>query len=361
MKSQTITIIVPRLPPAIDGLGDYGLKLAIQMRQEYGIQAEFIVADPRWCDDLLTEEFKVRKILSRTSKALLKLLPINNNIPQTVVLHYVGYGYAKRGCPFWLIRALEKWRYASRENNLITMFHELYAFGPIWTSQFWTFPAQRSLVARLAYLSDKILTSKRTYSDIIFKLTQGKHSSVPVIPVFSNVGEPNSILPIAVRARRVVIFGGRSARSRVYLDSREFLLKTCIKFNITEIVDIGPTLTFDISPMNGITIKILGIKGSKEISDILSNSMIGFINYPIDYLTKSGIFAAYCSHGLLTVIDSGCGRSLRGENLIENFHYMTNLTSSSDLEEMQVVSDNALRWYKEHNLSIHSQTFYKYF
>ena len=40
--------IVPSLPPAISGVGDYAYLLAKQMRETKGIQTIFIVCDPTW-------------------------------------------------------------------------------------------------------------------------------------------------------------------------------------------------------------------------------------------------------------------------------------------------------------------------
>jgi hypothetical protein len=56
MKSKIIFSIVPRLPPSIDGLGDYGFTLAKQIRQDFGVQTEFIVTDPKWFGESFIED-----------------------------------------------------------------------------------------------------------------------------------------------------------------------------------------------------------------------------------------------------------------------------------------------------------------
>ena len=40
--------IVPRLPPAIDDVGDYTLNLARQLRKDFIIQTHFIVGNLKW-------------------------------------------------------------------------------------------------------------------------------------------------------------------------------------------------------------------------------------------------------------------------------------------------------------------------
>jgi hypothetical protein len=43
IKKQKIHQIIPRLPPAIDGVGDYALSLARQLRHDYDIDTHFII------------------------------------------------------------------------------------------------------------------------------------------------------------------------------------------------------------------------------------------------------------------------------------------------------------------------------
>jgi hypothetical protein len=67
------------------------------------------------------------------------------------------------------------------------MFHELYAFGPPWTSSFWLSALQKNLAMRLARLSDRILTSRQNYAKSLYDLSSGKHTQIPTLPVFSTL------------------------------------------------------------------------------------------------------------------------------------------------------------------------------
>lgn len=363
MKMQNnnkLTVIVPRLPPSIDGLGDYGLSLAKQLRQEFGVQTTFIVGDPNWKGSSVTDGFVIHTLSTRTAQALESLLPANANDGQTVVVHYVGYGYAKRGSPLWLIRGLSKWRKKAPERNLITMFHELFAFGPVWTSQFWTSPFQRYLAAQLGLLSDHALTSQDSYAKIMSKLSKGKHRAMAVLPVFSNIGEPKYILPLLQRDKCIVVFGSRGPRTRLYKNSLPELLKLCQKFGITEIIDIGPPLEFSINRINNISVRCYGVLEAEKISAILARSMIGLINYPTAYLAKSGIFAAYCAHGLLPVVAGSV--ELKLQQIDHNLHYWRCRSDdflSADLHEAQSIADSAHHWYRGHSLSVHARSFYQ--
>ena len=358
MRNINVISIVTQLPPAIDGVGDYALNLARQLRQDFNIKTHFIVGNPTWNGTVDIEGFAVSQVTKRSANALIAVLSRDRS--SAVLLHYVGYGYANRGCPVWLVEGLQRWKVLSPSQPLVTMFHELYAFGPIWTSQFWTSPLQRNLATRLIRLSDNCLTSKQGYAEIIRKFSQGLHSQIPTLPVFSNIGEPEHVSPLAERSSRLVVFGSHGPRSRVYQRSRLTLERVCRELEIKEIIDIGPKLDFDIESVNGTSVTSLGTRPPEEISKILSTSMVGFFDYHIEFLAKSGIFAAYCAHGVVPIGVSYQGKDT--DELTAGKHYWLadKLLEKMNLLEAQVIAYNAHAWYCQHNLSAHASTFANY-
>ena len=352
MKNLDLTVIVPRLPPAIDGLGDYGLILARQMRHDFGINTHFIVGDPFWEGPNSIDGFHVSKVSKRSKKELLTLLSLSNS----VLLHYVGYGYAKRGCPLWLIRALKVWRKKSFK-KCVVMFHECYAYGPIWTSQFWTSPLQRILVRDLSLISDNCLTSKNTYADIIQRFSKFKHVSITVLPVFSNLGEPENVLPLSKRNKTLVVFGNAKWRSRVYKNNCADLNMVIKVLGISKVIDIGSALDFPIKLDVSIEVEILGNLPSEQISTIFSHSLVGFFNYPTGYLSKSGIFASYCAHGLLPI--GSWDQNQISDGVESGIHFLRadNISQEISSDDIQNIASNALDWYRSHNLAIHSKIF----
>src|SRR2546429_764945 len=159
--------IVPYLPPTLSGVGDYAFLLAQELRRAHGIVTRFIVAEPDRENGIEKAEsgkrkvesevdgFPVHRLIQRSADELLRVLSADGMTP-TVLLHYVGYGYEKRGCPFWLVNGLEQWRKGESDRRLVTMFHELFASGPPWRSSFWTSPLQSRLAARPSMVSDKV-------------------------------------------------------------------------------------------------------------------------------------------------------------------------------------------------------------
>ncbi|HEY9614838.1 MAG TPA: glycosyltransferase family 1 protein, partial [Allocoleopsis sp.] len=99
--------IVPTLPPAIDGLGDYALNLARQLRQGFAQETHFVVGNPAWEGERTIEGFPITVLPKRSGAAVLSSLLKVCSSPAPVLLHYVGYGYAKRGCPLWLVDGLQ--------------------------------------------------------------------------------------------------------------------------------------------------------------------------------------------------------------------------------------------------------------
>lgn len=354
--SESLTCIIPRLPPAIDGVGDYALNLASQLRQDLGIETHFVVGDPTWAGETQIEGFPINQVNVCSANSLFSLLPRDRLA--TVLLHYVGYGYAKRGCPSWLVDGLQRWRTGSTHRLLVTMFHEVYASGPPWTSAFWLSPLQRNLAARLAQLSDRCLTSKQYYAEILYELSQGKQTQIPTLPVFSNIGEPKQVPPLAKRHRRLVVFGGHSNRLRVYQKSLAELSHACELLGIKEILDVGSSTGLTLSSVNGVPVVEMGQRSAKEISNILLNSLAGFLNYNSDYLAKSGIFAAYCAHGLFPVSSQASTFPIDGIEPGKHFWVSDDRkTGLKDLVEMQVIADNAYTWYQTHSLSVQAKIF----
>jgi hypothetical protein len=315
------------------------------------------VGDPGWNGSQLVEGFGVTKLQDRSQARLVDLLNTTCESSAMVLLHYSGYGYATRGCPAWLVNGLEQWRNETSNRTLITMFHELYASGPPWTSAFWLSPLQRSLAARLARLSDQYLTSRQYYAEMVCKWSLGKHKDVFSLPVFSSIGEPRTAAPLIERSQRLVVFGTLGRRIQVYKRSAEDLNQICHKLGINEILDIGRPLELNLSQIMRVPVTVCGELSRKEVSSIFSDAIAGVIDYPAEVLGKSTIFAAYCAHRMIPIVAT-YGKASRADGLEADTHYWLSdaQPKALSLDAGQVIADNAYTWYQTHNLSIHAKT-----
>ncbi|AKG23971.1 hypothetical protein [Calothrix sp. 336/3] len=365
-KAFKIIQIVPQLPPSVNGLGDYAINLALQLQKDYQMETIFIVGDRYWQGANEIEGFPIKKLENSTAEALLSsLVPKEKHstlAPEApVILHYVGYGYAQRGCPVWLVEGLELWKTQNINSHLVTMFHEVYASGKPWTSAFWLSSLQKTLASRLTVVSDRCFTSKELYAEILYKLSQGKQKKIPAIPVFSNIAEPKQVPALAKRQRHLVVFGGTSNRLQVYNNSSSVLSRTCKLLEIEKIIDIGPPVDLNFSYIDSIPIIKMGQQPAAKISETLLNSLVGFLNYNSDYLAKSGIFAAYCAHGLLPVSVQYSAFTIDGIEPGKHYWCLNAQSISLDnWEQLQAIADNAFAWYQTHNLSVHAKIFATY-
>ena len=174
---STLLQIVPRVPGGIDGVGDYALTIAQKLRDQFG------------CDTL----FATFKTSFPDNAAGLEVLPLANLLNDTrrkydhVLLHYVNYGFQKRGVPFRLLSILRALR-KRHHGKLVTIFHELYASGPPWTSAFWLQPLQVHLAKSVGRLSDACIASSENSRRELQRLIPNAH--VELHPVPSGLGEP---------------------------------------------------------------------------------------------------------------------------------------------------------------------------
>jgi hypothetical protein len=354
-RQMKVISIIPRLPPAIDGVGDYALNLARQLRKNFEIDTQFIVCDPTWQGSTCIEGFSIDKIETRSAGSLFAKL--KQHTSSVVFLHFSGYGYAKRSCCFWLIESLEQWK-QSTSNTLVTMFHEVYsAFGVPWKSQFWASHIQRSLAARLIKISDRCLTNIELHAKMLSSLCHIQPQSFYTLPVFSNIGEPDQNPPLSERKKHLVIFGQTGSRIKAYRESGKLIEKICKGLEIEQILDIGKPTGMKSHTIGDVPLVELGECSPADISRTLQNSIAGFLNYDPFRLAKSGIFAAYCAHGLIPINANSADTIHDGINSGKQYWTLDNTDSHPELASLQTIADNADRWYKTHSLNAQARIF----
>ena len=340
--------IVTSLPPEFSGVGDFSLLLARELLARHGVSTRFVVGDPAWNAPGAVAPFAARAVAARTPGALQERLA--DASADAVLLHYVGYGYAHRGCPFWLVDGLERWRRAAGPTaRLVVIFHETFASGRPWSSVFWTHPFQRRLAARLARVADaRRVTTTIGRRELFSTLGRGEDLPTAVAPVFSNVGEPFGLPPAGERAREVVVFGSRPVRAQVY--ARAAALEAfCARHDIRRVVDVGVPLS-DAPRLEQAEVHAAGPLPAPEASALFAQSLAGYFDYHAPYLGKSSIFAAYCAHGMVPVTFPANRDA--GEGLRAGEHY---LTGADDPAPFDTVSRAAHAWYRQHRLEIHAR------
>ena len=254
------------------------------------------------------------------------------------LLHYANYGYAPRGCPVWLVEALE-----GAPGRLVTLFHEVYATGPPWRSSFWLSSLQRRLAARLVRRSAAVVTSLTLYRELIRRLAPGR--DVLVLPVASTVGEPAAPPPTGERPARLVIFGGSGGRGRAYRQAAT-LSALCERLSIEEVLDIGPSLPRIPPRLGPATVQARGTLAAEAVSRELLSARAGIAFHTPAFLPKSTVHAAYCAHGVAPIV---LERGPEASELRPGVHYGT---PELDAEALADLAASAREWYRGHELRV---------
>jgi hypothetical protein len=356
---QKVISIVPRLPPLIDGVGDYALSTARALKQQFGIETEFIVCDSLWQCDHSLEGFTIHPLSARHSGELAKLLQRITRDSSIVLLHMSGYGYAKWAVCNWLVEGLQKWKYAHPQVQLVTMFHELYCnIGRPWRHSFWVSYPQKRIAGNLAQLSDRCITNCAKYALELTTLSYGKHQDVQFLPVVSTVGEPESVELLIDRSHQMVVFGLGGRRS-AYQQFLPLVEKVCSQFGIQRIVDIGKPMGLDLTRLTKIPIIEMGRLPASDVSKVLSESMFGWLSYDIDRLGKSSVYSAYAAHGLVPIIHA-VNRSSQGKYYSQPFlspaSFLANPLSNAGL---QAIASQAWSTYQANRQSLVINSFAK--
>ena len=308
--------IVPRAPGPLDGVGDYALIVANKLRQMYGCESIFAA-----------HEFNSAAADHGFAVGSLDALPEGEFAREfdRLILHWVNYGYQKRGVPFALLRVLRKLR-SERPGSLLTVFHELYASAPPWRSAFWLRPLQIHICRSIAELSDACIVSSEAALAELKRLAPD--TKVSVHPVVSNFGEPSFDSDQFARrdVNRWVICGGTGLVERSIRSFATIINRIPPAFSPRELVILGgadnPATRAIIAKLRPLPCHYQPQIKAEDASGILSTCSFAWIDYfhrpdvPTSAILKSTAFAAACAHAVIPVFPHpGSVISLHGDRL----------------------------------------------
>lgn len=276
-----------------------------------------------------------------------------------LLLHYSGYGYDPRGLCGWLDTELaEARRQLGRRLRLVVMFHELFATGPPWRTAFWLAPWQADLAARLTRRADAVATNTAHHAAWI---ERAGARPVTVLPVFSNVGEPDATPRIASRTRRLVLFGAPSTRRRAWRGlARSAPARSHLDaLGVRAVAEVGPGASVLLeAPPDGWRWQHLGVRSDAELSALLADSAFGLIEYPDVHLAKSSVFAAYAAHGCVVLNVGRCRRAADG--LQPGRHYVALAEGEpAPIDGHEAIAAEARAWYAPHAIARQQAEFWR--
>jgi hypothetical protein len=346
-KGGRLLQIVPRPPDDGGGVADYARQLARRLRELHSITTTFLSAAPGGSPETV-DGFKLVSPLGAASDAI--------NFPTALLLHYVNYGYDRRGLPVWLPSALRRLQ-KTAGRRLVTVFHELYAAGSWSQSAFWLGPLQKSLARAVARLSTTSIVSNETQRQQLGRLAP--EADVLLQPVPSNFGEPSlSSTELAGRdPHRWVLCGGTELLERSLASFRQNRSLIAFPSAPRELFVVGG------SDSGKIRARLTGLRDiathyhpgveERTAAHILATCAFAWIDYfhqpdvPIATILKSGVFAAFCAHGVIPVFPhGGSAIELAGDTLPGPFFVSQSRQNLPAGQKRAEVAQSLHDWYR---------------
>jgi hypothetical protein len=310
---SSLVHIAPQLPPAIDGVGDYCSNLWqhwpeaepdwIFLVTRGAAQTAAVWRNARVCEFECGNE-SLRTALEQTGC-------------DTVLLHYVGYAYQPKGIPLWLPGAIEQWKRGDARRRLVIMFHEMYARSSPLRSPFWVAPFARRIIHQLAALSDAWVTSCNRYFRQLTMEFDASPSTGRIIPIGSNipVASPLGAKQLGNGATipkfRFVVFG--LAKTRLWALEKHWRLLRAL--GEAEMIEHVTLLGKHPEPEDERAWqRFADVAGARvawrkqfdfvsaDVSRELAAHDFGLLANEPDILTKSGVFAALATHGVIPLV-----------------------------------------------------------
>lgn len=345
MDMQRVLQIVSHFAPTACGVGDYTRLLGAELMRQQGVHSQIFVADETWSEGRQSVGWEVR-LLRRRRETWTDLL---ERPPVGAVLQYSGYGYARRGAPIWLLRAVQSFKRHFPKVPLITMFHEVAASGPITTSAFWMRPLQLYVARSLRELSDAAMTNCEANAGILNAVSQRSLRQLVILPVMSNFGELDNGQPWSKRARRIVVFnsnfGGQVPTSGFWQGLAEAVRR--VKASGVMMIGRPVQVPIDLS----FPVKQSGFLTADEVSAILSDSAFGYVFHGQLLLGKSGVFAAFAAYGVVPLIPTAMEILPDGLTAGRTYHALDHKFSFDESTYCEQIRSNVKDWYLPHNLA----------
>lgn len=295
-----IVTILPQLPPTVCGVGDYTTRLLTEWNEPE--RFHFLLLNGVDETRALNPELAVTRIEAQKASLLAAL---RSHRDADVLLQYIPYGLDSRGCPLWVIDAVEEWhKNKPSGRRLVVMFHELWALLPWWRRQFWTQRQHKAGIKRLLEVTDTVFTNTEGYAQWIRDLMPGKE--VLVAPVGTNIVPSADDEPVQREEGSWVLFGRQGTRiyalrqlgpelKALYEQGRLKKLTTMgggnAALQAAEDEAVRACLPAD-------AVNACGFVDEVEASRMLSRAELGVSCQTWSSVTKSTTFMAYAAHGL---------------------------------------------------------------
>lgn len=337
--------ILPHVPSSACGVADYAWSLAKRLREDEQVESIFIgVQNAEGGEGHATVAFPAEVLPSPSSAALLEVIERHREDAACLILHFSPYGYQKRGVALWLAEAWKQLSSNLRIPRRIVMFHEVAASSSPLQSAFWLRPLQHRVARSLLFNSDFVMTNCELNRREIQRSSRSVNANVPILPVFSNFGEPSELRSFSARERQIILFTSNLASQHGIKDIWSELQNAVVQAGAQRIVMIGKSVV--IPSEFSVPVYQTGFLTMEQVSQMLAESAFGFAFVGPQLFAKSGIFAAFAAHGVIPLVpvpDATLWDGLRAGE-----HYVRPV-KMSDLSDPEAIQRSLQCWYSGHS------------
>ncbi len=340
-----LTHIVPEFAPSLDAVGQYALKIGEQHAQLF--ETHYVVLSRNIAEPNPNISFAVHRFLPDSEGWRDALRSLDG----VIILHYSGYGYAPKGVPRWLPLDLERALRHNQKLRLITVFHELAAHGPIWSSAFWLSPAQSQICDQILTISSRVLVTHSANHAQLLQRNPFQSARLSILPLCATVDEPSLHTSPSSRRDNALVFGTHGRRVAVYRADPALVTRILDALGISSIIDVGTGTHHIPDTFCGRPVQRLGALTSTELGPILSSASLGILEYPARLLGKSSILAAYAAYGVPTLLvrhESDFHDGLTSQEVMS-------LQETPSRAQAQDCGEALKKWYTSHTQEAHAR------
>jgi len=266
----------------------------------------------------------------------------------SILLEFTPLAYSRSGLSWLLLLQVLRWRLSGY--RVITYFHELpFSNGSGFKKQL-AVSLQQAHCLFLAAVSAHSLVNQQQGRRWL-QLLCGSHR-LSFLPTCSNVGESDSVATPANRPLQVVVFGSPGKRRHAHaLVASLGGYRRLFGANVN-VIDIGEPLDLPWELVS--EVNVLGSLPSTEIQVHLLASRFGFFYAEPNQFSKSGVYAAYCAHGVIPVM------AHTAPGMPSCYLTPEDITTSSQrFLNPEVVWTSSRQWYQEFSVSASAKRIYQ--
>jgi hypothetical protein len=337
-----------------DGITNHALALARALRDYGSVNTVFLSGTPSAHTTKAEDDWRTVCVPTRQAQTLADTIQsLSAEIhARGVILHFSGYGYQKRGVPLWLVQGLRLWNRRAGRVPLLTIFHELCATGRPWQSAFWVSPLQKQIARSILRLSSAAITPTDRHRKHLSEWKDGRPIEITTMPVFSNVGEPGCGSAPHTRRAAAVVFGLAGVEDRLFGIYRQDMERIIAALRIEKILDVGPRFSSVPHTLAGVPVISKGVLTHGAVSELLQRVRFGFIAYPLDFIGKSGVFAAYAAHGVVPIVFSDKKGAFDGLQPARHFLDGLRLGTAAGARDLALIQRKLFTWYASHSVKV---------